>query len=84
MTADGFDVKGRIALVTGGGTGVGKAVAAGLSRAGWRVLITGRRKDVLEKTATELSRNSGNEVSWIAADACQACAGAWVPGGNEL
>lgn len=68
MTADGFDVKGRIALVTGGGTGVGKAVAAGLSRAGWRVLITGRRKDILEKTATELSRNSGNEVSWIAAD----------------
>ena len=68
MTADGFDVKGRIALVTGGGTGVGKAVAAGLSSAGWRVLITGRRKDVLEKTATELSRNSGNEVSWIAAD----------------
>ncbi|GAB2183437.1 SDR family oxidoreductase [Roseibium sp. LAB1] len=68
MTADGFDVKGRIALVTGGGTGVGKAVAAGLSRAGWRVLISGRRKDVLEKTAAELSRDSGNEVSWIAAD----------------
>jgi NAD(P)-dependent dehydrogenase (short-subunit alcohol dehydrogenase family) len=68
MTQNGFDVKGRIALVTGGGTGVGKAVSRCLSAEGWRVVLSGRRKDVLEKAATELSTETGNEVSWIAAD----------------
>lgn len=68
MTQNGFDVKGKIALVTGGGTGVGKAVSRSLSGEGWRVILTGRRKDVLEKAATELSSETGNEVSWIAAD----------------
>ncbi|WP_417691778.1 SDR family oxidoreductase [Roseibium sp.] len=68
MSEKTFDVKGRIALVTGGGTGVGKAVSRDLSAAGWRVIITGRREAVLEKTAAELSSETGNEVSWIAAD----------------
>ncbi len=68
MTQTGFDVTGRIALVTGGGTGVGKAISRGLSREGWRVVLTGRRKNVLEETASELSRETGNEVNWIAAD----------------
>ncbi|MHA7777774.1 SDR family oxidoreductase [Roseibium sp. M-1] len=64
----GFEVKGRIALVTGGGSGVGKAIAKGLSNAGWRVVLTGRRKQVLEDAASEISAASGNDVSWIAAD----------------
>lgn len=68
MSDQKFDVTGRIALVTGGGTGVGKAVSHGLSAAGWKVVLTGRRKDVLEKTAAELSAQTGNEVSWISAD----------------
>jgi NAD(P)-dependent dehydrogenase (short-subunit alcohol dehydrogenase family) len=68
MTQNGFDVKGRIALVTGGGTGVGKAVSRCLSAEGWRVVLSGRRKDVLEQAATEISAETGNEVSWIAAD----------------
>jgi len=64
----GFEVKGRIALVTGGGSGVGKAIAGALSTAGWQVVLTGRRKQVLEDTAAEISASSGKEVSWIAAD----------------
>lgn len=68
MTRSGFDVTGRIALVTGGGTGVGKAVSRSLSTEGWRVVITGRRKDVLEAAAAALSAESGNEVSWVACD----------------
>ena len=35
--------KGKIALVTGGGTGIGLAVARGLSAEGYSVVITGRR-----------------------------------------
>ena len=37
MTDAGFENEGQIALVTGGGTGVGKAVSRGLSAAGWTV-----------------------------------------------
>lgn len=68
MTQRGFDVKGKIALVTGGGTGVGKAMSRALSAAGWRVVIAGRRKDVLDKAASELSAETGGDVVGIAAD----------------
>jgi NAD(P)-dependent dehydrogenase (short-subunit alcohol dehydrogenase family) len=49
-----FDIKGRIALVTGGGTGIGNAVATGLAAAGATVVIAGRRKDVAETAAADL------------------------------
>ena len=42
-------------LVTGGGTGIGKAVAAELAGAGYAVTIAGRRKEVLDATAAELA-----------------------------
>ena len=41
----------KIALVTGAGSGVGRAVAAGLMRAGWTVALVGRREDALAATA---------------------------------
>jgi citronellol/citronellal dehydrogenase len=53
---------GRTALVTGGGTGLGKAIAAGLSAAGADVVIAARRLDVLEAAATEISEATGNRV----------------------
>ena len=42
-------------LITGGGTGLGKAMAHRFLQLGATVYICGRRKDVLEKTAAELS-----------------------------
>ena len=48
----------RIALVTGGGTGVGKAISKALVAAGWTVAICGRRQEVLEKAAGELGRGT--------------------------
>ena len=47
---------GKIALVTGGGTGVGRGIAQALSEEGYTVVITGRRADVLEKTAATWHR----------------------------
>jgi NAD(P)-dependent dehydrogenase (short-subunit alcohol dehydrogenase family) len=41
----------RIAIVTGAGSGVGQAAALALARAGWAVVLAGRRKDALEETA---------------------------------
>lgn len=58
----------RIALVTGGGTGVGKAVATGLSRAGWYVVLSGRRQSVLDDAAAAISAETGGDVLGVAAD----------------
>src|SRR4051794_15382123 len=45
---------GHVALVTGGGTGLGKAAARELLACGARVLICGRREEVLEAACAEL------------------------------
>ncbi len=43
----------KTAIVTGAGTGIGKASALALSAAGWNVVLTGRRADILEAAAAE-------------------------------
>ena len=47
------DLSNRIALVTGGGTGVGLRCAQGLAACGAKVYISGRRLDVLQKASAE-------------------------------
>jgi NAD(P)-dependent dehydrogenase (short-subunit alcohol dehydrogenase family) len=49
----GKNTKGKVAIVTGGGTGIGKAAALALLRDGWRVAVAGRRKEPLEATIEE-------------------------------
>jgi citronellol/citronellal dehydrogenase len=55
---------GKVALVTGGGTNLGKAAAAELVRCGASVVIAGRRSDVLAAAAEEI----GGRCSWVAGD----------------
>lgn len=43
----------KTALVTGAGSGIGRASARALAKAGWRVALVGRRRDALEATAAE-------------------------------
>ncbi|KAJ3019835.1 hypothetical protein HKX48_001710 [Thoreauomyces humboldtii] len=50
-----FAVKGKVALVTGGGTGIGKMIAAALVQNGAKVYIASRKKQVVDATAAELS-----------------------------
>jgi NAD(P)-dependent dehydrogenase (short-subunit alcohol dehydrogenase family) len=57
----------RIALVTGAGTGVGKAITAALLARGFAVAMTGRRKDVLDAAASPLSVD-GNHILVVSAD----------------
>jgi citronellol/citronellal dehydrogenase len=61
--ADGA-LEGKAAIVTGGGTNLGKAAAAELVRCGAAVLIAGRRAEVLEAAAAEI----GDGCSVIAGD----------------
>ncbi|AGB74642.1 MULTISPECIES: SDR family oxidoreductase [Rhizobium] len=68
MTRASSDVKNAIALVTGGGTGIGRAIAKALGVAGFKVVISGRRADVLEKAAHDLSEETGAEFLAVAAD----------------
>jgi 3-oxoacyl-[acyl-carrier protein] reductase len=55
----------RHVVVTGGGTGIGRAIAAGFARDGDQVVITGRRPEPLARTAAEL----GESVRALAFDA---------------
>jgi NAD(P)-dependent dehydrogenase (short-subunit alcohol dehydrogenase family) len=56
--ADAHDFTGRVAVVTGGGSGIGRAVAIALSRAGASVVVVGRTLERLEETVAEAQRHS--------------------------
>jgi meso-butanediol dehydrogenase/(S,S)-butanediol dehydrogenase/diacetyl reductase len=51
-------LQGKVALVTGGGTGIGTAIVERFIKEGAKVCITGRRKDVLDKVAKSLPKES--------------------------
>jgi NAD(P)-dependent dehydrogenase (short-subunit alcohol dehydrogenase family) len=59
----------RIALVTGAGSGIGRAVALTLARAGWQVALAGRHLDTLEETAR--LAGPGHALLPLAADVTQ-------------
>ncbi len=58
MGFEGFDLSGRVALVTGGTSGLGRAIAVGLAQAGASVIVGSRSSDKIQSTVDELLRIS--------------------------
>lgn len=50
----GFDLTDQVAIITGGGTGIGKAIALGMAEAGANIVLLGRRERPLKKVATQV------------------------------
>ncbi|XP_008106616.1 2,4-dienoyl-CoA reductase [(3E)-enoyl-CoA-producing], mitochondrial isoform X2 [Anolis carolinensis] len=66
LSPDAFH--GKVAFITGGGTGLGKGMASALSSMGAECVIASRKLDVLKQTAEEISSKTGNKVHAIQCD----------------
>jgi NAD(P)-dependent dehydrogenase (short-subunit alcohol dehydrogenase family) len=54
-----FSVEGQVVLVSGGSRGIGRAIAEGFAQRGAKVIITGRQRGVLDRTAAEICPPGG-------------------------
>ena len=64
-----FDLTGKVAIVTGGGRGLGRAIARGLAENGAHLVITGRTVATLEVTAAELGPDAMAHAGDVAIEA---------------
>jgi 2-deoxy-D-gluconate 3-dehydrogenase len=61
-----YDLTGKIAIVTGGGKGIGKAISLQLARAGASVVVAGRTQADLESVAEEIRQGGGSALAVVA------------------
>jgi NAD(P)-dependent dehydrogenase (short-subunit alcohol dehydrogenase family) len=66
-SSNGFDLHGKVALVTGGTRGLGHAMARGIARAGGDVIVVSRDEDACVRVAAELRDETGVRAVGIAA-----------------
>ena len=64
----GFDLRGRVALITGGSKGLGKAMARGLAEAGADIVIASRHEDELQFALGEILEGTGRRGKFFVAD----------------
>ena len=64
-------LRGKVAIITGGSEGIGKASALRLSEEGAKVAVCARRADVLERAAEDIRGRTGGEVLAVAGDVCR-------------
>jgi NAD(P)-dependent dehydrogenase (short-subunit alcohol dehydrogenase family) len=68
MALDVFNLRGKVALVTGGSKGLGKAMARGLAEAGADLLISSRHENELRPALEEILHGTGRRGRFIVAD----------------
>lgn len=68
---EGFDLTGRVAIVTGGGTGIGKATARLLAQRGADIALAGRKADVLENAAQQIRSETAAKCIAVPTDVRQ-------------
>jgi gluconate 5-dehydrogenase len=64
-----FDLTGKIAVVTGAGRGIGRAIAEGLARHGARVVLAGRTAETLDLAADAIGTRARTQVADVAKEA---------------
>jgi NAD(P)-dependent dehydrogenase (short-subunit alcohol dehydrogenase family) len=64
-----FDLTGRVAVVTGGGRGIGRAIADGLARHGAQVVLSGRTEATLLDTAKAIGERASTQVADVSREA---------------
>ncbi|MFD8476097.1 SDR family NAD(P)-dependent oxidoreductase [Streptomyces globisporus] len=62
-----FSLEGRVAVVTGGSSGIGRAITGALARAGASVVVVARREAELRETVDEVTAE-GCRAAWVSAD----------------
>jgi NAD(P)-dependent dehydrogenase (short-subunit alcohol dehydrogenase family) len=68
MALNIFDLTGKVALVTGGSKGLGKAMARGLAEAGADVVISSRNEDELRAALDEILKGTGRRGRYVVSD----------------
>jgi NAD(P)-dependent dehydrogenase (short-subunit alcohol dehydrogenase family) len=68
MISKQFDLSGKVALVTGGSTGRGKAMARGLAEAGADIIISSRHEEELRGALGEILDGTGRRGTYVVAD----------------
>lgn len=63
-----FDLSGRVALVTGGSKGIGKAVARGMAEAGADIMICSRHENELQSATAEIADGLNARIEYLVAD----------------
>jgi gluconate 5-dehydrogenase len=61
-----FDLKGKVAIVTGSTKGIGRAMAQGLAEAGASVVVSSRKQDLCTEVAAEIATSTGRDVLGLA------------------
>src|SRR6516164_7930612 len=68
MARNLFDLTGKVALVTGGSKGLGKAMARGFAEAGADVVISSRHENELRAALDEILQGTGRRGQYVVAD----------------
>ncbi len=60
-----FDLSGKIAIVTGGGRGIGRAIALGLAKSGASVVVTSRTQKEIDAVVEEIKKSGGKALAMV-------------------